>query len=153
MITLNRILVPTDFSGCSAEAIRMAAGFVELFGAELHILHVLETHAVSTPVFAGGLALSQWISESRPAAEAQLAKSVSPAWESGRRVVRAIAEGAAYLEILRYAKQHDVDLIVVGTHGRTGLQHALMGSVAERLVRKANCPVLTVGPGRSPASR
>lgn len=152
MIQLNRILVATDFSECSREAVRVACGFADLFGAELHLLHVLESHAISTPVFAGGLALNQWIQESRRAAEAGLAGAVPAEWAVGKRVLRTIAEGPAYLEIVRYAGQQAIDLIVLGTHGRSGIAHALVGSVAERVVRKAPCPVLTVRPPASAAA-
>lgn len=139
MIELKRILAPTDFSEYSSEAIGYACALAEKFGAELHLLHVLEVHAGSTPVFAGGLALTPRVQESREAAETEL-KKVAP----DREAVRATVEGPAFLGIVRYAKENNIDLIVMGTHGRSGLAHVMIGSVAERVVRKAPCPVLTV---------
>jgi len=139
MITLRRILAPTDFSEYSTEAIGYACALADKFDSELHLLHVLEVHASSTPVFAGGMALTPRVRESREAAEKAL-QQVAP----GREAVRTTVEGPAFLGIIRYAKENDIDLIVMGTHGRSGLAHVIIGSVAERVVRKAPCPVMTV---------
>lgn len=147
MINLKRILYPTDFSEYSAEAGKYACAFAEQFDAELHLLHVLEIHASTTPVFGGGLALMPKIQESRAAAEAELDRLLDSEWQAKRRVVRSVSEGTPFLEIIHYAKRNDIDLIVMGTHGRSALSHVLMGSVAERMVRKSPCPVLTVRPG------
>ena len=139
MVDLKRILVPTDFSEYSAVSLDYACSFAEKFNAELHLLHVLEMHASSTPVFAGGLVLTPQVQESRTAAEKSLLEL-----ECGREAIRATVVGPPFLEILRYARDNEIDLIVMGTHGRSGLAHVLVGSVAERVVRKASCPVLTV---------
>ena len=147
MINLNRILYPTDFSEYSAVAAKYACAFADQFNAELHLLHVLEVHSSSTPLFAGGLALAPQVQESKAAAESELDKVLDPQWQKGKRVVEATAEGTPFLEIIRYAKQNDIDLIVMGTHGRSALKQVLLGSVAEKVVRKAPCPVLTVRPG------
>ena len=139
MIEFKRILVPTDFSEYSAEAVGYGCALTDSFQAELHLLHVLEVHLGSTPVFAGGLALTPRVQESRAAAESALEQVAA-----GREAVRSTREGPAFLEIVRYAKENDIDLIVIGTHGRSGLAHVMLGSVAERVVRKAPCPVMTV---------
>ncbi len=146
MIQLARILLPTDFSEFSARATRYACALAEQFGSELHVLHVLETIESMAPDFGMGLALPGRIVESKRAAEKALDGVVDTNWAAGRSIVKATVEGTPFLEIIRYAKQHDIDLIVVGTHGRSGLVHVLMGSVAEKVVRKAPCPVLTVRP-------
>ena len=139
MINLKRILAPHDFSEYSDAAIGYACALADKFDAQLHLLHVLEVHASSTPVFGAGLALSPRVRESRAAAEKALEQVAD-----GRAAVRATAEGPTFLEILRYANENDIDLIVMGTHGRSGLAHVMLGSVAERVVRKAPCPVMTV---------
>jgi len=139
MIELKRILAPTDFSEYSTEGINYALALADKFGSELHLLHVLEMHASSTPVFAGGLALTPRVQESREAAEQALLRIAEE-----RQAVRATVVGPPFLEILRYARDNEIDLIVMGTHGRSGLAHVLLGSVAERVVRKSSCPVLTV---------
>lgn len=148
MIRLSRILLPTDFSKYSAEATKYACSFAEKFDAELHILHVLETHLSTTPEFALGLAIPSPVKENRDAVDLALLNLLDSAWAQARRgkIVRCIADGAPFLEIVRYAREQSIDLVVLGTHGRSGLAHVLMGSVAERVVRKAPCPVLTIRP-------
>ena len=79
-------------------------------------------------------------------ANATLQKLPPDGWDDGKPVVREVRVGAAFMEIIDYARENEIDLIVIGTHGRSGLMHILMGSVAERIVRKAPCPVLTVKP-------
>lgn len=133
MIELARILLPTDFSKFSREATEYACAFADQFDAELHLLHVFESHEIAYP-------------ELEETIDSALADVLDPNWAEGRRIVKATAEGPAFLEIIRYGREHDIDLIVMGTHGRSGLAHALIGSVAERVVRKAPCPVLTVRP-------
>ena len=145
-IRLQKILLPTDFSDYSAAATKYACELATKFGAELHVLHTLETHLYSTPGFDMGITLPYYISESRAAAEKALGGVLDPAWAADRTVVLAMAEGSPKEEIIRYARLHDIDLIVIATHGRSGLAHVIMGSVAETVVRTAPCPVLTVRP-------
>ena len=80
------------------------------------------------------------------AAAVNLESLPADGWENGRTIVRTVRIGSAFMEILDYAESSEIDLIVIGTHGRSGLMHILMGSVAERIVRKSPCPVLTVKP-------
>ena len=145
-IRLQKILLPTDFSDYSATATKYACELATKFDAELHLLHTLETQFASTPGFGMGLALPMYISESRAAAEKALNGVLDPTWAEGRAVIHAVVEGSPKEEIIRYARTHDIDLIVLATHGRTGLPHVIMGSVAETVVRTAPCPVLTVRP-------
>jgi nucleotide-binding universal stress UspA family protein len=145
-IAIRRILLPTDFSTYSAAATKYACELAGLFGAELHLLHTLEVHQAATPGFGMGLALPQYVHESRAVAEKALAGVLDPQWAAGRKVVRAVVEGSPKAEIVRYARTHEIDVIVLATHGRTGLAHVLIGSVAESVVRTAPCPVLTVRP-------
>ena len=145
-IRLRKILLPTDFSNYSAAATKYACELATKFDAELHLLHTLETQFASTPGFDMGIALPNYISESRAAAEKALNGVLDPTWAAGRTVIHAVVEGLPKEEIIRYARMHDIDLIVLATHGRTGLPHVIMGSVAETVVRTAPCPVLTVRP-------
>ncbi len=146
----EKILLPTDFSEYSAVATEYASELAAKYGAELHLLHALETHLSGTPGFAMGLALPNYVSETKAAAQKSLAGVLDPASPagtgSGVEVVQAVVEGSPKTEIVKYAREHDIDLIVLSTHGRTGLSHVLMGSVAETVVRTAPCPVLTVRP-------
>jgi universal stress protein A len=145
-IRLQKILLPTDFSKYSAAAVQYACEMATKFDAELHLLHTLETHLSATPEFGMGLALPQYISESRAAATKALANVLEPKWAAGRTVIQTVLEGSPKVEIVRYARKQNIDLIVLATHGRTGLPHVILGSVAESLVRSAPCPVLTVRP-------
>jgi nucleotide-binding universal stress UspA family protein len=145
-IDIKRILLPTDFSSYSATATKYACELVTKFGAELHLLHTLEVHLTSTPGFGMGLALPQYVHESRAAAEKALTSVLDPQWAVGRKVVHAVVEGSPKVAIVRYARTQQIDLIVLATHGRSGLAHVIIGSVAESVVRTAPCPVLTVRP-------
>ena len=145
-IRIQRILLPTDFSTYSATATKYACELATKFSAELHLLHTLEVHLSPTPEFAMGLAFPAYIAESTKAAEKALTSILDPKWSAGRTVVHALVEGSPKEEIVRYARKHEIDLIVLATHGRTGLAHVLIGSVAESVVRTAPCPVLTVRP-------
>lgn len=147
MIELKRILLPTDFSEYSKTAINYACAFADQFGAELHLLHVLQDLVALVPE--PELAIpppGDYLKELQESCERALDQLLDPAWEAEHKVVRATRQGPPFLEIVRYAKEEDIDLIVIGTHGRSGLAHVLLGSVAERVVRKAPCPVLTVRP-------
>lgn len=145
-IRIQKVLLPTDFSNYSVAATKYACELATKFEAELHILHALEHHLSSTPNFAMGLDLPRFISESAEAARNKLSDIVDAKWAAGRTVIHAVIEGSPKMEIVRYARERDIDLIVLSTHGRTGLSHVVMGSVAENVVRTAPCPVLTVRP-------
>lgn len=145
MIELKKIVLATDFSTYSDSATKFGCALAEQFDSELHVLHVLQDLVAVVPE--PGVAFpppGDYMDELRKSAEQALQEVIDSAWEQGKRVVRAIRQGPPFLEIVRYAKEVDADLIVLGTHGRTGLAHVLLGSVAEKVVRKASCPVLTV---------
>jgi universal stress protein A len=145
-IRIQKNLLPTDFSNYSAAATKYACEMATKFDAELHILHTLETHLTPTPGFGMGMALPNYMSESRAAAEKSLVDVLDPKWVAGRKVIRVVLEGSPKLEFIQYARNQNIDLIVLATHGQTGLRHVIMGSVAETIVRTAPCPVLTVRP-------
>jgi nucleotide-binding universal stress UspA family protein len=148
MIKLERILVPTDFSDFSTNALRYGCELANRFDSALHIMHSVEEYQAFTPE-SGMLLAPDYLSQLKEAAERELKKLPESGWFSGgeSRIVRSVRKGTPFLEIVRYARENESDLIVIGTHGRSGLSHALMGSVAEKVVRKAPCPVLTVRPG------
>jgi nucleotide-binding universal stress UspA family protein len=148
MVNLKRILLPTDFSQPAAEAAAYACAFAEQFGSELHLLHVIRYLPAELPDFAMGFSFAGLpsIEELEEAAISELAKVLKPEWQKGRAAVLATKQGPPFVEIIRYAQSHQIDMIVMGTHGRSALPHALLGSVAEKVVRKAPCPVLTVRP-------
>jgi nucleotide-binding universal stress UspA family protein len=144
MIALKRILVPTDFSETSLSAIRYARALAEAFGASIDYLHVVEDAALYGWTGDGYIPDLNGLREGlRKGAQTQLEKIVSECGgKSGGKTVTKY--GNPFLEIVRYAKEYEIDLIILGTHGRGAIAHMLMGSVAEKVVRKAPCPVLTV---------
>lgn len=148
MITLNRILVPTDFSKFSRPALNYGCAMASRFGAELHLLNVCADPAMLIPdtVALGAINLVEHAAALEKGAQEQLSQLPPDGWENGKEVIRATRTGAPFLEIISYAKDHEIDLIVIGTHGHSGLMHLLMGSVAENIVRKSPCPVMTVKP-------
>jgi nucleotide-binding universal stress UspA family protein len=148
-IVWKKVLCPVDFSLCSREALRVAVALSNQFEADLVLLHVHELPGLTLPT--GDLILS---SSMAAGAELQAAQGLEKAKQEaidfgGNRVTTASRIGAPFREITCFAVEENCELIVLGTHGRTGLKHALLGSVAERVVRLASCPVLTV---RFPAS-
>lgn len=143
MIQIQRILAPTDFSDYSNQALTYAVELANRFDAELHLLHV--TQPVLANVSYGGPIPDEQI-HPELVALTELKEVEAPGLEQVAHVEHEVRTGPTFLEIIRYAKDNDIDLIVIGTHGRTGLAHAIIGSVAERVVRKAPCPVLTVRP-------
>ena len=143
MITLKNILVPSDFSECSGQAMRYGLELARKFDATLHLVHVVQDPATQ-PWATEGFAMpllevtEEWLKE----AETRLTASVPEADRSRVRVSSLL--GAVYPEVLRYAQDEEIDLIVMGTHGRGGVSHLLLGSIAEKMVRRSPCPVLTV---------
>lgn len=145
---VKRVLWPTDFSENSKHAMNYACDLADQFQAELHVLHVVEvtfSPTVAEPYAAFGLP-ADFEDRVRAAAQTALSEVPDPAWPGNRRVVRVLRQGSPFAEILQYSREKNIDMIVLGTHGRSGLKHMLLGSVAEKVVRKAACPVLTVRP-------
>jgi nucleotide-binding universal stress UspA family protein len=144
MVEVRHILCPVDFSETSRAALRYAVGLCERLGADLTLLHVYQPPGFTLPegmVVAGADAFATLLRD----VEAALAAWREEAQRLGGRPVRTdTAMGSTHPEIVRWADEHAVDLIVIGTHGRTGIAHALLGSTAEKVVRYAHCPVLTV---------
>lgn len=138
---IRRILVPTDFSPPSEEAARYAATVAKQFKARLILLHVNEAYPYSTT---DSLVLVDHTRALQKIARGLLSGLRDQLEAQGLSVTAHLVVGNPYSEIIRRAKRDAVDLIVIGTHGRTGVEHLLLGSVAERIVRLAPCPVLTI---------
>ncbi len=147
MIAIKKILFPTDFSECAKTAQEYAWALAGQFQAELHVLNVLADVMMMMPEPGSALSLPQnYLLDLKTEAEKALDKVFPDAAKSGRKVIRVLRMGNPFVEIVRYAAETNIDLIVVGTHGRGAIAHMLLGSVAEKVVRKAKCPVLTVRP-------
>jgi universal stress protein A len=147
METFKRILVPVDFSPCSREALARAAALAERLDASIDLLHVWQPPPVVNPetMIGTGPDGPGLVQFARDQAEASMAKFVEQARSSGMRIEKASVEpGDPARSIVEAADRGDYDLIAMGTHGRTGLAHLLLGSVAEKVVRRAKRPVMTV---------
>jgi nucleotide-binding universal stress UspA family protein len=146
-VALNRILVPTDFSAHSERALRYAAALAARVGASLDVLHVVEDPFASG-AWNSEIAAIPNVRELRQNllddAERRLKRSRTAAEAADVTLTTTARMGRPAQMIVDYAAAENADLIVMGTHGRTGLKHALMGSVAERVVQHAPCPVLTL---------
>jgi nucleotide-binding universal stress UspA family protein len=143
--SFQRILFPTDFSDCSKQALGHALALAEKFSSELHLLFVEDDPILNAPTTAQSY-------RDRAAREApqKFAQLLPPEQCKGLTVKTAVREGTADLAILDYANENGIDVIVMATHGRTGLSHILLGSVTESVLHKAPCAVLAV---RTPPKR
>ncbi len=147
MKKIHRILSPIDFSDYSDAGLRMAADVAENFESEIVVLHVLTADELkekkSRPSPAG------YVDSIFREAEQQALDHAHKIFESDKRdlQVRAVvSQGDPFVEIIRKAREEQCGMIVLATHGRSGLNHVLVGSVAEKVVRMADCPVLTIRP-------
>jgi nucleotide-binding universal stress UspA family protein len=137
MKAMKRILVPIDFGEASDAALVYGRNLAKAFGAELHVLHVMENQFLR-PTFKSTAAVETGIAK-------RVAKRLTPEDRATLHAVTAVRRSDEPSdEIVQYADQEDIDLIVMGTHGRVRVAHLLMGSVAEQVVRTARCPVMTV---------
>jgi universal stress protein A len=143
----SRILLPTDFSDCSAEAARVALALAERFGSRITVLHVLDEPAALDPMFRGDVPLELLRSRMESFAKESMEAFLSSHFTGPGNFDTILAAGIPYREIIRKARECGAGLIVIGTHGRTGVEHVIFGSTAEKVVRNSPCPVLTVRMG------
>ena len=150
---ITRVLVPLDFSEESDAALEYAAGLAERVGASLHLLHVYEDPMMTS----GALAADMYVPISDDLRETLLADARTRLVERANKLpdrvhpTTDVYTGPVASAITAFANEQHIDLIVMGTHGRGGMAHLLLGSVAERVVRTAPCPVLTVRVGAGTA--
>jgi nucleotide-binding universal stress UspA family protein len=140
---LKKILVPIDFSGCSKKALQYAIPFARQFGASLVLLHVVQVnYAVGGEFAAMDYPLAE--KELRDFSEKQLAVLAREEIPAGVPAATAVRTGVPVQQIIEAARELEIDVIILSTHGHTGLKHVLLGSTAENVVRRAPCPVLVV---------
>jgi nucleotide-binding universal stress UspA family protein len=146
MIAIKNILVATDFGAASGTALRYGRALAAQFSARLHVLHVTENLHLAASSGYGYTSLPYRLQQELESAARKQTDALLT--EEDRRALGAIAvtmtDNSPAAAIAEYARGNDIDLVLVGTHGRGGFSHLLMGSVAERVVRTAPCPVLTV---------
>lgn len=143
MITIKNILCPIDYSVYSEKALQYAIEFAEKYQAKLYLLHVLDlrVYDVNDPELYNVNIVDK---EMIDTLKERLFKCISEDTKGKVSVECVVVQGVPFAEIIKASRDYNINLIVLGTHGRTGISHAIMGSVAEKVVRKAPCPVLTV---------
>lgn len=142
MVTLKKILCPVDHSECSYLALKYAISLALKDEAKLYLMHVIDSRLYDTEMYKFSPYKLNEIDESK--IRTDLMKSLPEGTTDVLEVETIVVKGVPFNEIINAATEISVDLIVIGTHGRTGISHVMLGSVAEKVVRKAQCPVLTV---------
>jgi len=141
---INKVLVPIDFSDYSKIALKYAIDFAQKFNAEMFLVYVVEPVIYPPDFSMGQIAIPSVNTEWDIKAKEELDKLADSEIPDGVKVKTTIKTGKPFLEIIETASEEDVDLIIIATHGHSGMEHILFGSTAEKVVRKAPCPVLTL---------
>jgi len=150
-LKVDVILVPVDFSEYTGAVVKYASFLADKLGSSIRLLHVIQLLHISEavnwmdtvmPTAAEG-GLSKQIIES---SQKQLDKLKEDCRQNGIEAETSVVEGVPFIEIVNAVEECDADMVVMGSHGRTGVSHLLMGSVAEKVVRRASCPVLCIKP-------
>ena len=144
-MAIKTILVPTDFSEPSTAALAYAKELANALRASIHLLHV--TQDLTAQAWAGEAypaSLSEILDDLQRQAKKQLASALPASERKKYRSALVVAAGVPFTQIIEYATKNQIDLIVMGTHGRGAVAHAILGSVTERVVRFAPCAVLSV---------
>jgi len=145
---IKKVLVPIDFSDYSKSSLKYAVNFAKNFNASLVLVYVVEPVIYPPDFSMGQIAIPAAGIEMDKRAKEELNKLAEKEIPSDLNVKKIIKTGKPFVEIVETAAEEDVDLIIIATHGHTGVEHILFGSTAEKVVRKAPCPVLTL---REPA--
>jgi nucleotide-binding universal stress UspA family protein len=140
---LDRILVPVDFSDNSKKALQYAIPFAEQFKASITVLYVVEPAVFPSDFGFGQMSFPDVEREMVDKAETELRKIVDEL-RTSVTIVPVVLSGIPFVEVTGYADENDIGLIILATHGRTGVEHILFGSTAEKIIRKSPCPVLVV---------
>lgn len=141
---INKILVPIDFSDYSKSALKYAVSFANLFKAEMVLIYVVEPIIYPADFSMGQIAIPSMNTEWDKTAIEQLEKLSKSEIPVNIKVKTIVKTGKPFMEIIETASEENIDLIIIATHGHSGVEHILFGSTAEKVVRKAPCPVLTL---------
>jgi nucleotide-binding universal stress UspA family protein len=144
MIAIRRIIVPIDFSEYSKKALRYAVEFARSFRAEIVLVYVVEPIVTPADFSVGQMAVPGMESDFAQRGAEQLDKLLDTVVADAVAARAVVRHGKPFVEIIRLAREEQADLIIIATHGHTGIEHALFGSTAEKVVRKAPCPVLSI---------
>lgn len=142
---VRRILFPTDVSEGSAHAVPYVADLTRHYGAKLYIIHVVYDITRATGMYVPHINMDELYRDIETNAKKELEKCCVEELRGYRDIEYRILKGVPHEEILKFADENNIDMIIMGTHSRKGLDRVIFGSTAERVVRHAKCPVLTVG--------
>ncbi len=140
---IKKILLPTDFTEGALAALPYASDLARSFGAKLYILHVIYDVSMATGLHVPHVSVDAMNEEMQKSAEKEI-KNFGAEMTEGITVETSVIMGVPYEEILTFSNENGIDMIIMGTHGRSGLDRVIFGSTAEKVVRNAGCPVLTV---------
>ncbi len=141
---IKTILFPTDFSNGARAAMDYALSLAKDYEARLILLYVIQDISIAEWYIPSSISATDLVEDMQKSAWNEMDKWSSEAAGRVKNVEKMVVRGVPFVEIIKIAKDKNVDMIVIGTHGRTGIDHMLFGSTAEKVVRKAPCPVLTV---------
>ena len=141
---IKRVLVPIDFSDYSKSALKYAVNFTKTFNADIFLVYVVEPVIYPPDFSMGQIVIPSVDLEMDKRAIEELNKLSEKNIPSRLKVKTIVKTGKPFIEIIETAKEENIDLIIIATHGHTGVEHILFGSTAEKVVRKAPCPVLTL---------
>ena len=144
MIQLKKILVPVDFSSFSLDALEYGCELASRFGAEVHLFYVVSDALLMYTAAQTMVDAEAVICQEKEQGRKKLEQAVPEKWQGKITFHHHVEVGEPVAEIIKFADSLEADLLVMGTHGRTGLKHILLGSVAEKVVRGAHLPVMTV---------
>jgi nucleotide-binding universal stress UspA family protein len=141
---IKNILFPTDFSDGASHALEYAVNMAGTYGAKLYVLHVIHDIDMSSNLHIPHRSVDMMYSEFESSARKALDKLCLSVQEDCKGIENRVLRGIPYEEILKFIPENHIDLIIMATHGRKGLDRVLFGSTTERVVRNASCPVLTI---------
>ncbi len=146
MAQINKILYPVDFTEHHVKVLPMVKELVEKLGATLHTLHVVEDLGHYANFYVPHPSLDKMETDLKSGALRKMEEFVQSHFEGFSGVTTEVVTGDPASEVIKYAQEKNIDLIITATHGRKGLEHAIFGSVAENIVRNSPVPVMTINP-------
>ncbi len=144
MMKIEKILFPTDFTEGALAALPYAADLAKSYGAKLYLLHVIYDMSAATGLQVPQVSFNAMYEDIQKGAEKEIGNFAAVVGIELKNVETQVLRGVPYEEILTFARENGVDLIIMGTHGRSGFDRVIFGSTAEKVVRNSECPVLTV---------
>lgn len=144
MYDVKKILFPVDFSSNSYQVADYVISFARKFDAHIYLIHVLECLVPLQGFYIPHISVSTLEEDLKKAADKKMEEFIHKKMQDSRAITSQVIIGIPHVEILKMAQEQGIDMIIMGTHGWTGLEHVIFGSVAGKVVRKAPCPVLTV---------